>query len=162
MAATARAPASPAAAQLIEQLGAALQAMTLLQRFDPRLSGALASGAADAHLPIVLHLQAEHADDVARVLIDHDIPARMRETRLRVPRAAAQLLPGVSFFAGAQEFLIWIFTEAQFRQRLPVGDETAPSPRLTATATRRLLEAAQGGQQADAPTASAGSLARGA
>lgn len=128
---------------LSAQLSAALQAMTLLQGFDPRLAGALASGTADSRLPIVLHVQAEHADDVARVLIERDIPARMRETRLRFPRAAAQPLPGVSFLAGEQEFVIWIFTEAQFRQRLPVGDESAPSTRLTLAATRQLLKRAQ-------------------
>ena len=128
---------------LSEQLGAALQAMTLLQGFDPRLAGALASGTADRRLPIVLHVRAEHSDDVARVLIEHDIPARMRETRLRFPRAAAQPLPGVSFLAGEQEFVIWIFTEAQFRQRLPVGDESAPSTRLTLAATRQQLKRAQ-------------------
>ncbi len=136
-------PAADSGSALSAQLSAALQAMTLLQRFDPRLAGALASGTADARLPIVLHVQAEHADDVARVLIEHDIPARMRETRLRFPRAAAQALPGVSFLAGDQEFLIWIFTEAQFRQRLPVGDESAPSTRLTLAAARQLLKRAQ-------------------
>ena len=136
-------PAVDSGSALSAQLSAALQAMTLLQRFDPRLAGALASGTADARLPIVLHVQAEHADDVARVLIEHDIPARMRETRLRFPRAAAQALPGVSFLAGDQEFLIWIFTEAQFRQRLPVGDESAPSTRLTLAATRQQLKRAQ-------------------
>jgi len=124
---------------LHQQLRAALQAMALLQRFDPRLAGALAHGTADARLPIVLHVQAEHADDVARLLIEHDIPARMRETRLRFPRAAAQALPGASFLAGEQEFVIWIFTEAQFRQRLPVGDESLASRRLARVAVEAWL-----------------------
>lgn len=119
---------------LHQLLGAALQAMNLLRRFEPRLAGGLANGTADPRLPIVLHVRAEHADDVARTLIEHDIPARMRETRLRFPRAAAQPLPGVSFLAGEQEFLIWIFTEAQFRQRLPVGDESVASKRLAQAA----------------------------
>lgn len=128
---------------LCAQLSAALQAMSLLQDFDPRLAGTLASGTADPRLPIVLHVKAEHADDVARVLIEHDIPARMRETRMRFPRAAAQPLPGVSFLAGGQEFVIWIFTEAQFRQRVPVGEESVPSTRLTPAATQQLLKRAQ-------------------
>ena len=122
--------AAPADSALRLQLSAALQAMILLQNFDPRLAGPLADGTADPRLPIVLHVQAEHADDVARTLVERDIPARMRETRLRTPRAAAQVLPGVSFLAGEQEFCIWIFTEAQFRQRLPVGDESVASRRL--------------------------------
>lgn len=121
------------------QLSSALQAMTLLRDFNPRLAGALASGTADPSLPIVLHVQAEHADEIARALIEHDIPVRMRQTRLRFPRAAAQSLPGVSFLAGEQEFLIWIFTEAQFRQRLPVGDENVASRRMARVAVETWL-----------------------
>jgi hypothetical protein len=118
---------SPTAAQL----RAALQAMQLLQPFAPRLAGALADGTADPRLPIVLHLQAEHADDVLRFLAEHGIPARMRETRMYLPRAPAQTLPGVGFLAGDQEFQIWIFTEGQFRQRARIGDESIASRRLT-------------------------------
>ena len=128
-----------AGSALCDQLSAGLQAMTLLQSFDPRLAGALAGGIADARLPIVLHVRAGHADEVARVLIEHGIPARMRETRLRFPRAAAQPLPGVSFLAGEQEIMIWIFTEAQFRQRLRIGDESVASRRLARSSVEAWL-----------------------
>jgi hypothetical protein len=131
------AASSPAAT--VRQLRAALQAMELLQAFAPRLAGALASGTADPRLPIVLHLRAGHADDVQRLLDEHGIPVRMRQTRMNPPRAPAELLPGVSFLAGEQEFLIWIFTEAQFRQRVRIGDESAASPRMTRSAVERWL-----------------------
>lgn len=121
------------------QLQDALQAMALLQPFDPRLAGALAAGTADPRLPIVLHVQAEHADDVLHLLAGRGIPARMRETRMYPPRAATQPLPGVSFMAGEQEILIWIFSEAQFRQRVRIGDEGAASPRMTRAAVERAL-----------------------
>ena len=133
--------ASPATspAATAQQLRTALQAMELLQSFAPRLAGALADGTADPRLPIVLHLQAEHADDVLRFLAEHGIPARMRETRMFPPRAPSLALPGVSFLAGDQEFLIWIFTEAQFRQRVRIGDENAASPRMTRAAVEAWL-----------------------
>ncbi len=122
-----------------QQLRDALQAMTLLQRFQPRLAGALADGAVDPRLPIVLHVMAEHADDVQHLLVEHGIPARMRETRMYLPRAPTQALPGVSFLAGDQEFQIWIFTEGQFRQRARIGDESVASRRLTQAAVERWL-----------------------
>lgn len=137
--ARAQAGATAASSALAGQLSAALQAMRLLRDFDPRLAGALAGGSADPRLPVLLHVRAEHADDVARALIQHDIPARMRQTRLHFPRAAAQPLPGVSFLAGEQEFVIWIFTEAQFRQRLRVGDESVASKRLAQAAVETWL-----------------------
>jgi hypothetical protein len=121
------------------QLHAALQAMELLQAFAPRLAGALASGTADPRLPIVLHVRAGHADDVHHLLDEHRIPVRMRQTRMYPPRAPAEPLPGISFLAGDQEFLIWIFTEAQFRQRVRIGDESAASPRMTRAAVERAL-----------------------
>jgi hypothetical protein len=82
---------------------------------------------------------AEHADDVQHFLAEHGIPARMRETRMHLPRAPAQTLPGVSFLAGDQELQIWIFTEAQFRQRARIGDESAASRRMTRAAVERAL-----------------------
>jgi hypothetical protein len=131
------AASSPAATA--RQLRDALQAMELLQAFAPRLAGALASGIADPKLPIILHVVAEHADDIQRLLADRRIPARMRETRMFPPRAPALALPGVSFLAGDQEFLIWIFSEAQFRQRVRIGDESVASPRMTRSTVERAL-----------------------
>ncbi len=128
---------SPAATA--QQLRAALQAMQVLQPFAPRVAGALAEGTADPRLPIVLHVVAEHADDVQRLLVEREIPARMRQTRMYPPRAPALALPGVSFLAGDQEFLIWIFTEAQFRQRVRIGNESVASPRMTRAAVEAWL-----------------------
>lgn len=123
----------------LRQLQDALQAMTLLQAFEPRLAGALADGSAGPGLPIVLHVRADHADDVQRLLAEHGIPARMRETRMYPPRAPSQALPGASFLAGEQEIVIWIFSEGQFRQRLRIGDESIASPRMTRAAVERAL-----------------------
>ena len=125
---------------LDSQLGDALQAMHLLQPFDPRLTGSLTAGIADPQQAIVLHVRAEHADDVRKALDEHAIPVRMRQTKLHFPRAATQALPGMSFIAGQQEFVIWVFSEAQFRQRLRVGTDPEPAQRLTTTAVRRLRD----------------------
>lgn len=113
--------------------------MQLLAPFGPRLAGPLAELTADPRLAIVLHVQAEHSDDVRMYLDERRIPTRTLQTRLRIPRGISQTLPGVGFYAGEQEFLVWIFTQEQFRQRLRVGDESSPSTRLNQSAVQRKL-----------------------
>lgn len=115
--------------------------MDLLAAFAPRLAGALASGHAEARLPVVLHVCAEHVDEIHQRLSAQGIPTRTFATRLHVPREGTQSLPAVGFLAGAQEFRILVFSEAQFRQRLRVGDEAEPSVRLSAARVRELLAA---------------------
>jgi hypothetical protein len=121
------------------QIQTALQAMRLLRAFDPRLAGPLAEMAPASKSPIILHVQADHSDDVRMYLDEQRIPARMLQTRLHTPRSASQPLPGLGFLAGDQEIVVWIFSLAQFRQRLRVGDESVPSQRLSTTAVERLL-----------------------
>ncbi len=125
---------------LRRQLEGALQAMTLLQPFDPRLAGPLVAGIADPQSPVVVHVCADHVDEVLHALAGHGIPTRTIQTRLHIPREATQPLPGITFLAGEQEFRILVFNEAQFRQRLRVGDDPEPSKRLGLAAVRRWLE----------------------
>ena len=61
----------------------ALQAMRLLQRFEPRLVGPVLSGTASAHSEVNLHLFAEGAEPVALHLMEKGVPHRMGERRLR-------------------------------------------------------------------------------
>lgn len=135
-------PAPSGSRALAAQLADALQAMDLLADYSPRLAGALAAGHADARLPVVLHVCAGHVDEVHHALAARGIPTRTFATRLHVPREGTETLPGIGFYAGAQEFRILVFSEAQFRQRLRVGDETEPSPRLPPAKVRTLLAAA--------------------
>ena len=125
------------------QLAEALPALELLARFDARLAGALTEGPVDARDAIVLHVLSEHPDHVLHHLQEAGIPARIIQSRLHRPREASTALPGAGFYAGEREFRVWIFDEASARQRLRVGNEAAPSRRLTAKAVRALIAAAQ-------------------
>ena len=60
---------------------------------------------------------------------------------LDYPVFVEEVLP--ECIAGAQEILVWIFTPAQFRQRLRVGSESAPSQRLNLQSVRKQLESLQ-------------------
>lgn len=127
----------------LAQLRDAAQAMRALERFEPRLAGALTTAALDARGAVTLHLCAAHADDVRLRLDELKIPARSIETRLRVPRSASLALPGYSFLAGELSYILWVFDEAAFRQRLRVGDDIEPAPRWTLRAVERQIQALQ-------------------
>ena len=61
----------------------AVQAMRLLQRFQPRLVGSVLSGTASAHSDVNLHLFAEGAETVALHLLERGVPHRIAQRRLR-------------------------------------------------------------------------------
>ena len=123
-------------------LEATLEAMKALAAFDPRLAGTLAEGVHDAQGPITLHVCAEHPDNVRLALDELNIPTRTVATRMHIPRGGSRPLPGLAFLAGSQEFVIWIFDDAAFRQRLRVGSEIEPSARLKRKAVEERMRAA--------------------
>jgi hypothetical protein len=135
--------ASPPSPQHLAQLAEALPALELLAGFDARLAGAPVESAVGPHEPFVLHVRCDDPDQVHHRLREAGIPARTIETRLHRPRAASTRLPGAGFYAGSREFQVWIFDEASWRQRLRVGQEAAPSRRLSLKAIRALLADAQ-------------------
>jgi hypothetical protein len=78
----------------------ALQAMRLLQEFDPRLVGPVLTGTASAHSEITLHLFADSAETVALRLLDRGVPHEIMERRLKYEPSRAVPYPVVRFAAG--------------------------------------------------------------
>ncbi|CAK0779407.1 hypothetical protein CCP3SC15_640014 [Gammaproteobacteria bacterium] len=65
---------------------AALRAMELLARFQPRLVGPILSGAVGIYSDIELHLFAETPEEVSLFLDEYRIPYEQEERRIRVER----------------------------------------------------------------------------
>ena len=61
----------------------AVQTMTVLDRFSPRLVGRLTEGEATEHSPVELHVFADSAKAIADCLAHRGIPARTAHKRLR-------------------------------------------------------------------------------
>ncbi|HFC53178.1 MAG TPA: hypothetical protein ENJ43_01960, partial [Gammaproteobacteria bacterium] len=57
----------------------ALQAMRLLDNFQPRLVGAVLNGSAGRYDPVTLHLFCDTAEEVALLLMEREIPFRACE-----------------------------------------------------------------------------------
>jgi len=60
----------------------ALEMMRLFERFDPHLTGPVLSGGVGRHAEIHLHLYTDDVKDLELFLLNHDVPFRMRETRV--------------------------------------------------------------------------------
>lgn len=60
----------------------ALEAMRFFSEFSPRLAGPVATGSADAHSAITLHLFADNYEAIDMRLLDHNIPYELIEKRV--------------------------------------------------------------------------------
>lgn len=94
----------------------ALQAMQVLQKFEPRLVGPVLSGTASAHSEIHLHLFAEGAEAVVMHLMEQGIPYEVAERRLRYEPDRLVAYPVVRFVAGNREIDAVVFPVDGIRQ----------------------------------------------
>ncbi len=94
----------------------ALQAMRLLQKFQPRLVGPVLSGTASAHSEVNLHLFADGAESVVLHLMEQGIPHEIAERRLRYEPDRLVSYPVVGFVAGNREIDAVVFPIDGIRQ----------------------------------------------
>lgn len=118
----------------------ALQAMRLLQRFQPRLVGPVLSGTASAHSEVNLHLFAEGAEPVALHLMEQGIPHRMAERRLRYEPNRLVAYPVVQFVAGDKEIDAVVFPIDGIRQSPASPVDGRPMKRADAAELESLLK----------------------
>jgi hypothetical protein len=133
------------ASALAKMRAAALQAMRLLEEFEPRLVGPLLSGTATAHNDITLHLFADTPEAVAVRLIDRGIPHVFAERRLRVSRDEIETFPAVRFTAGEHEVDATIFPKDGIRQAPPGPVDGKPMRRAALAEVETLLGAGGAG-----------------
>src|SRR5690606_24324114 len=87
----------------------ALQAMHLLQKFQPRLVGPVLTGTASAHTEVTLHVFAEGPEPVALHLMERGIPHHVGERRLRYEPNRLVAYPVVQFVAGDKQIDAVVF-----------------------------------------------------
>jgi hypothetical protein len=118
----------------------ALEAMRLLEDFEPRLVGPLLSGTATAHNDITLHLFADTPESVAVRLLERGIPHEVAERRLRTSRDAIEAFPALRFTAGGHEIDATIFPKDGIRQAPPGPVDGKPMRRATLAEVEALTE----------------------
>jgi hypothetical protein len=96
--------------------GLAIEAMHLLERFDPRLVGALVSGHVTRFSDIQLHVTADAPEFVAFLLQEHRIPYEETSKRLRFGGDRSETLPAYRFLAGDTPVEVTVFSPAAARE----------------------------------------------
>jgi hypothetical protein len=118
---------------------AARQAMHFLDRFEPRLVGAVLEGTADTHSPVSLHVFDDSPENVAGFLHDHGIAFETRARTLRIDRVRNAEYPVLLFSADDVPMDVTVFPRDALRQAPldPVSER--PQQRASLAAVEMML-----------------------
>jgi hypothetical protein len=127
---------------LAEQRRAALDAMRLLEEFEPRLVGPVLSGTATPYQEISLHVFSDLAEAVSLRLLDGHIPYRVAEHRVKMNADRVLQCPAVQFSVGDYPVDATVFPRDGIRQAPLSPTDGRPMRRAAASEVRALVEAA--------------------
>lgn len=117
----------------------AVEAMTFLARFEPRLVGAVLEGTADAHSAVCLHLFDDDPSEVVRFLDDQQIPYDEDERVLRLSREHSSEFPVLRFDADANTIDLTLLPKIHLRQAPLSRTSDTPMRRASINAVRELI-----------------------
>jgi hypothetical protein len=95
---------------------AAVDAMRFLQRFEPRLVGAVLEGTADSHSAVCLHVFSDDPEAVGIYLREHGVPVETQTRRLRISREEQAEFPVLLFAADNLPFDLTVMPVNALRQ----------------------------------------------
>lgn len=120
---------------------AALAAMQMFGRFEPRLAGPVLSGTATAHSEVELHLFSDDVEAVVLMLMDAGLTHRVGERRLRSrpQREETESYPVVRLTLAGHDIEATVFPEVGLRQAPISPVDGRPMRRATAAEVETLL-----------------------
>jgi len=118
----------------------ALRAMALLERFNPRLVGAVLSGTATPHSDISLHLFAPTPEEVAFMLIERGIRYRTGDRRVRLANGEHASYPSFEFETASVPVDATVFPEYGLREAPSCPISGGPMRRARRDEVEALLE----------------------
>jgi hypothetical protein len=101
---------------LKEQRRAALEAMRMLERFEPRLVGPVLTGSATEYADIQLHVFADSPEVVALHLMDRRYDYEIFERKLRMTAERQVPVPSVRFYMDGETIEAFVFPRDGIRQ----------------------------------------------
>ena len=104
------------ASTLHEQRRMALTAMQLLEKFEPRLVGAVLNGSATGYTNIQLHVFSDSVEDVCLHLFDHRYDYEVLERKVRMSPERQMLIPTVRFDLNTETVEAFVFPRDGIRQ----------------------------------------------
>lgn len=118
---------------------AAREAMRFLERFEPRLVGAVLDGTADAHSAVCLQVFSDTPEDVATFLHEHGIGFESRSRMLRLDRQRSAEVPVLLFGAGGLPVDLTVLPRDALRQAPLDHIDERPQQRASLAAVDALL-----------------------
>jgi predicted nucleotidyltransferase len=101
---------------LQKQRRTALQAMQLLEQFEPRLVGAVLNGTATEYTDIQLHVFSDNPEAVYTQLMDRRFEYEVFERKLKLTPERQICVPSVRFELGDETIEAFVFPEDGIRQ----------------------------------------------
>jgi len=127
---------------LQERREAAVEAMRFLDRFDPRLVGAVLEGTADAHSAVCLHVFSDTAESVVLFLQERGVPITQQTRRLRTTRDEQEEYPVLLFAADGLPFDITVLPRDALKQAPLDRVDEKPMRRASLAAVEELVATA--------------------
>jgi hypothetical protein len=133
---------------LAEQRRVAIEAMELLDEFEPRLVGPVLTGTATPHQEIALHVFSDSPEAVNFRLMDAGIPYKVIERRVRMNAERVLQVPAVQFTAAELEVEATVFPKDGIRQSPLSPTDGRPMKRADRTEVEMLLDEAANDERA--------------
>lgn len=131
---------------LRERREAAIEAMRFLQRFEPRLVGAVLEGTADAHSAVCLHVFSDDPEAIGIYLREHGVPFETQTRRLRITRDEQVEYPVLLFAADKLPFDLTVLPHKALRQA-PLDRIDEKPMRRASLASVEIMLAEEDGEQ---------------
>ncbi len=119
---------------------AAVEAMTFLAPFEPRLVGAVLDGTADTHSAVCLHVYSDDTEAVVSFLREHGVPLEMQVRRLRYSRTEQPEYPVLLFAADTVPFDLTVLPRNALRQAPLDRADDRPMRRAALAQVEALLD----------------------
>jgi hypothetical protein len=127
------------ASRLREQRRVAMEAMLMLQKFDPRLVGAVLAGSATDYADIQLHVFSDRAEAVYTYLMDRRFEYEVFERKVRMTLERVISVPSVRFEMGNEMVETFVFPRDGIRQAPVSPVDGKPMQRAGMSHLERLL-----------------------
>jgi len=128
---------------LQERREAAAEAMRFLERFEPRLVGAVLDGTADAHSAVCLHLFSDTPESVVLFLEERGVPLTQQTRRLRTTRDEQREYPVLLFAADGLPFDLTVLPLDALKQPPLDRIDEKPMKRASLAAVEELLSSTE-------------------
>jgi hypothetical protein len=118
---------------------AAVEGMSFLRGFDPRLVGAVLEGTADEHSAVCLHVFSDDPEAVPLFLTEQGIPFDMHSRKLRLTRDELGEFTALVFNADGIAFDLTVMPQDALRQAPLDRVDEKPMRRATRSSVQALL-----------------------